>query len=236
MLWYRFLKMERCIFFILFVAGGTFIQAQSDDKRNYYTELTVNNFRDDRSFNQPVDFENPDYSRLNAAVFFATNEQRLKNKLKVLTWSPNLEEMAAMHSEDMKEQGFFNHINPKNRKKKTPEDRARLTGISNPFIAENIATTFGLNYEQNKKVVVKGPGKFSYPGSNDLILPRTYLEVADALVKAWMQSPAHRINILSANAVQLGCGTSMYLDNDFNRMPTFMATQDFQEYEYIKIH
>lgn len=220
--------------FLLFMPGCIIIKAQSGEKRNYYNELMVKNFRQDSSFNQPVDFENPDYSRLNAALFFATNEQRSKNKLKILTWSPKLEKMAAMHSKDMKIQGFFNHLNPKDRKKKTPEDRARLVGISNPLIAENIATTFGMNYEQNRKVVVKGPGKFSYQGSNDLIPPRSYLEVADALVKAWMNSPGHRKNILSANAVQLGCGTSMYLDNDFNRMPTFMATQDFQEYEYIK--
>ena len=82
-------------------------------------------------------------------------------------------------------------------------------------------------------MVPKGPGKFSYPGKNELIEPNTYLMVADALLNAWMHSEGHRKNILSDNALQLGVGTWLFFDKKFNQMPTFMATQNFQEYEKI---
>lgn len=222
--------------FLSFVLAGCFsvsAAAQQKGHPDYYSKLDVYHFREDESLNQPIDFENPDYARLNAAVFFATNEQRLERKLHLLTYSVQLEESASMHSADMFEKNFFGHINQGNRKKRTPNDRARLAGILNPYLTENIATAFGLMYEQNRDVVVKGPGMFSYPGEQELIPPRTYLSVADALLKNWMNSEGHKRNILSGNALQLGCGTYMYLDTDFNMMPTFIATQNFQEYEKI---
>ncbi len=210
------------------------LNAQHQGQEDYYTRLTVKNFRKDSFFNQPVDFSNPDYHRLNAAIFFATNEQRLKKKLPLVSYASRLEEVASMHSKDMCDKNFFNHVNPTDKKKRTPNDRARLHGIDNPYIAENLATAFGLQYDQGRDVIVKGPGKFSYPGKQDLILPNTYLQVADVLINSWMHSEGHRKNILSANALQLGCGTYLFLDKKFNQMPTFMATQNFQEYEKIE--
>ncbi|MBN2212645.1 MAG: hypothetical protein JW723_00245 [Bacteroidales bacterium] len=226
--------MNKHVFSILVLAGCITLAAQQKGNPDYYSRLGVHNFREDESLNQPVDFENPDYPRLNAAIFYATNEQRLQRKLPLLTYSAQLEETASMHSEDMHEKRFFGHINPAYRKERTPNDRARLAGILNPYLTENIATAFGLQYEQNRKVLVKGPGKFSYPDQDVLIPPRTYLSVADALLKNWMNSEGHKKNILSHNALQLGCGTYMYLDSGFNLMPTFIAAQNFQEYEKIK--
>ena len=225
--------MIRCILLIIILACCSSIAAQQNANTDYYSRLTVHDFRKDESLNQPIDFEHPDYPRLNAAIFFATNEQRLQRKLRLLTYSAQLEESAVMHSADMCDKKFFGHINPLDKRKRTPNDRARLAGILNPHLTENIATAFGLEYEQNKDVVVKGPGKFSYPNKGDLLPPRTYLSVADALMKSWMNSDGHKRNILSDKALQLGCGTYMYFDKGFNLMPTFIATQNFQEYEEI---
>jgi uncharacterized protein YkwD len=208
--------------------------AQQKSNDDYYTRLTVDHFRNDISFNQQIDFVHPDYARLNAAIFFVTNEQRLQYRLNLLAYSAQLEETASMHSKDMYDGNFFGHTNPGDRKKRTPNDRARIAGILNPYLAENIATAFGLEYEQDRDVVAKGPGKFSYPNKEELIPPRTYLSVADALLKSWMNSEGHRRNILSDKALQLGCGTYMFHDKNFNLMPTFIATQNFQEYEEIR--
>lgn len=208
--------------------------AQKSNQADYYVRLDVNNFRKDNLLNQQIDISNPDYTRLNAAIFFATNEQRVKHRLPEVTYSAKLEESAFMHSKDMCEKNFFNHNNPRDKKKKTPTDRAKLVGIINPYIAENIATAFGLQYEQGRDVFPKGYGKFSYTSNGDLILPNTYIALADALVKSWMNSEGHRKNILSKNALQLGCGAFLYFDKNFNQMPTFKATQNFQEYEVIK--
>ncbi|MFO7656918.1 MAG: CAP domain-containing protein [Bacteroidales bacterium] len=225
--------MKTILFTVTFFLSLGTLCAQKADSVYYYSKLNVKNFRQDSFFNQAVDFNNPDYSRLNAAVFFATNEQRAKRKLKLLDYSQKLEEMASMHSKEMCEKDFFNHINPKNKKKKTPADRATLAGISNPYIAENIATAFGLQYEPNKNARARGPGKFSYTADGELIPPNSYLMVADMLVKSWMNSEGHRKNILSQNALQLGCGTCLFFDKGFNEMPVFKATQNFQEYERI---
>ena len=225
--------MIRHILIIVLLNGFLFVSAQQKNITDYYTRLTVNNFRKDNSLNQTIDFEHPDYQKLNAAIFFATNEQRRLKKLHLLNYSALLEESAGMHSKDMCDKNFFSHTNPYDRKKRNPNDRARLVGILNPYLAENIATAFGLQYEQDKDVVVKGPGKFSYPNRADLIPPHTYLSVADVLLRSWMNSEGHRRNILSGNALQLGCGTYMYHDKSFNLMPTFIATQNFQEYEVI---
>ena len=225
--------MIRHVLIIILLTGYAYVSAQQKSSADYYTRLTVHNFRKDNSLNQIIDFEHPDYQKLNAAIFFATNEQRRLNKLRLLTYSALLEESATMHSTDMCDKNFFSHTNPRDRKKREPNDRAKIVGILNPHLAENIAKEFGLQYESNRNVRAPEPGKFIYPGETDSIPPHTYLSLADALLKSWMNSKGHRRNVLSDNALQLGCGTYMYHDKGFNLMPTFMATQNFQEYEAI---
>jgi uncharacterized protein YkwD len=50
-----------------------------------------------------------------------------------------------------------------------------------------------------------------------------------------MHSPEHKKNILSQDALELGCGTCFFTDAKFNDMPTFMATQNFQWYEKTRL-
>ena len=138
-----------------------------------------------------------------------------------------------MHSKDMVEMDFFSHFNTHDKKKRDPNARARLVGIRNPFLSENIAETFCLQYKPNKKVFIHGPGNFSYKPDGKLIRPHTYLSLGETLLKMWMDSPEHRENVLSTNALQLGCGVYLYKDKKFNDMPTIMATQDYQWYEPV---
>jgi uncharacterized protein YkwD len=201
--------------------------------QDYYKELTVNTFRKDKRFNDTLDFLHIDRARLNAAIFFSTNEVRVKQKLTELEYSPELENAALLHAEDMVKQGFFSHTNTVNPDRETPNDRARLVGIVNPYIAENIAEDFGLRYQSGTNVYVMGKGEFSYKPGGDLILPHTYLSLAGSLVKRWMNSPEHKRNILSKDALQMGCAVFFFIDEEFNDMPTFMAVQNFQWYEKI---
>lgn len=203
---------------------------------DYYRKFTPENYRQQKEFNETIDFNRPDLTRLNAVLFFATNEIRVKRKLKALEHSPELEAAAVVHSCDMIEHDFFNHFNPSDRKKKTPNDRAVLTGVTNPYIAENIAEEFGLEYKSGVNVYELGKGEFSYQPEGKPIPPRTYLSLAESLVERWMGSPEHRKNILSPDALQVGCGTCFFTDPEFNDMPTFLATQNFQWYEKTKLH
>jgi len=201
---------------------------------SYYKGISPEAFRKDTPGNDTLDFRTIDLPRLNALLFYMTNEIRVKHKLPALEYAKELEDAASMHSRDMVMKDFFSHENPFDGKKKTPGDRALLMGIANPFIAENIAEDFGLQYKSGSDVVVLGKGRFSYTSEENLIPPKTYRMLAGSLLERWMNSPEHRRNILSPDALQLGCGTYFFIDSQFNDMPTFMATQNFQWYEKIQ--
>jgi uncharacterized protein YkwD len=207
---------------------------QNKWKLSDYSKLTINNFRENKLFQETIDFNNIDFARLNAAIFYVTNEVRDKKRLPVLEYSPYLEKSATIHSEDMVKYNFFNHINPKNKKHRDPNDRGTVAGITNPLIAENIIEGYGLVYIAGKSVYKRGPGKFSYTPEGPLIESHTYLSFADEVVDKWMHSKGHRANILSKNNLQLGCGTAFFINGKFNEMPTFMATQNFQQYKKIE--
>ena len=193
-----------------------------------YNSLNVNNFRNYKPFNDTIDINTFKPELLNAAVFFVTNEVRIKHKLSFLKYNAALEATAKMHSEDMAKYGFLDHVDKKNRKHKEPEDRASLSGIANPHIAENIIEGFLLSYKSGEEVIVGRSGEFYRKGETKPIAFQTYLSLADDLVSQWMASPGHRANILAKDAVELGCGCAIYAMKDFNNMPAIKATQNFQ--------
>jgi uncharacterized protein YkwD len=226
----RMLKIYVVLLSLLMHLSCAFTQALE-----YYRDISPKSFRKEKLFNDTIDFMHFDNSRLNAAIFFAANEVRLKNHLNALEFSPELEKTAAMHSADMVDHNFFSHTNPFDRKKETPNDRARLMGIANPFMAENLARGFGLQYKSGVNVYVRGEGRFSYTPGGKLIPSRTYLSLADSFLENWMNSRDHRKNILATEALQMGCGVFFFFDKEFNSMPSIMATQNFQWYERIRL-
>ena len=200
-----------------------------------YQTTTHKNFRNNKLFQQVIAFDQIDYPLLHAAIFFVTNETRVKNKRPPLAFALALERAAHHHSKYMAEQNFFAHENPFSNRRNTAEQRAKLAGIKNPFISENIATHFGIRYKAGTPVyrVDTQQGTFSYEPGGSLIPHHTYLSFAEAIVAQWMDSRPHRANLLSQDAVQLGCGAYFYRDTGFYNMPTFKATQNFQLFHNI---
>ena len=88
---------------------------------DYYQGISRKTFRKDKSFNDTLDFCTIDLSRLNALLFYMTNEIRAKHKLPVLEYSKELEEAASMHSRDMVMKDFFSHNNPFDPKKENSQ-------------------------------------------------------------------------------------------------------------------
>jgi len=217
-------------FIALIALAGNTLFAQTD-----YYSYTLKNFRKANEFNETIDLKNLDLSRLNAVIFYLTNEQRVKKKLNELSYHPKLEESAILHSENMVKYNFFSHYNPKSKKLHDPNDRARYVGIENPFLGENIVESFVLQYKAGDDVYPRGKGIFSYKPDGDPIPPHTYLSLGEAMIDRWMHSPQHRDNILSKKAVQLGCGTAFFLKEDFNEMPAVIATQNFQSFEAVRV-
>lgn len=208
---------------------------QSRWRHSDYQTTTHKNFRSNELFQQAIAFNQIDYPLLHAAIFFVTNETRVKNKRPPLTFALALERAAYLHSKRMVEQDFFSHENPTDKARRTSQQRAQLAGIKNPMIGENIATHFGIQYKANAPIypVDRLKGTFSYEHGGPLIPAHTYLSFAEAIVKQWMDSPAHRENILNRQALQLGCGAYFYHDRAFHNMPKFKATQNFQLYRNI---
>ena len=215
--------------FCLVFSGLSFIEPGNSE--NDYYSYTLDNFRNVEAFNETVDISSADYPRLNAVIFYLTNEARNKKKLPLLQYEVKLEESATLHCNSMVEYSFFDHINPKSKEMRNPNDRARLVGITNPYLAENIMETFVLQYKAGDPVFPGGKGVFRYKEDGDPIQPHTYLSLGEALLKGWLNSTHHKENILSKSAQQLGCGTAFYQNKDFNEMPTVIATQNFQLYE-----
>lgn len=199
-----------------------------------YDEIDHTNFRDYETFHTIIETNKLNTELLNACIFFATNDIRVKKKLSVLEHHPLLEEAAMLHSNEMVELDFFDHTNRKIKAHSEPNDRAQSVGISTPYIAENIIEGFILEYEAGFEVVPYAPGVFINPTSRDTLQARTYLELTDSMLSLWMNSKGHRENILSKEALQLGCGGALYLMRDFNDMPVIRATQCFQWFQVIE--
>jgi uncharacterized protein YkwD len=161
------------------------VDAQRKWDNKLYSKITDATFRNHKLFNSPIKLDKIDYPRLNAAVFYVSNEARLEQGLNELEYQANLEIMAWNHSKSMGKKDFFAHFNEKEKKRKTPEDRARLAGIKNPRIGENLSSTGGYSYA-------------------------SYLELADSIVDGWIDSPPHRKTLYSKGAIQLGCGVYYY--------------------------
>lgn len=216
---------------LLFSAGF----AQTGWHHSDYKNTTYKNFRDHPLFSQTIDFARIDYPLLNAAIFFAANEARVHNGRKPLAFALELERPAFLHAKSMAEQSFFSHENPYDKTRKMPEQRAKLAGIKNPFVAENIATRSGIVYAPNTPfyLIDENQGTFSYSSGGPIIPNHTYLSFAEAIVKQWLDSPGHRRNLLSKDALQLGCGAYFYRDPDFHNMPNFKAVQNFQLFREI---
>jgi len=204
-------------------------------KYSDYTSTDYKNFRNNPIFQQKIDPEKIDYPLANAAIFFMTNEIRVKNGLKPLDYSEELEIAAWHHSKLMAEKKFFSHTNSLDSTRRTPTARGKLAGITNPSLAENIAENFGITYRAGATIYPRNiaNGEFSYTSNGPIIPFHTYLSLAESLVTQWMNSPGHRRNILSGSALQMGCGVYFYRDRGFYNILKCRATQNFQWFKPI---
>jgi uncharacterized protein YkwD len=177
--------------------------SQSLWKLKDYEKWDHMNFRQNQSFNEPFSVSNPDYLLLDAALFFITNEERSKVGIPPMQYHKFLEVAAYNHSLKMATAGFFSHYNSIDSSRYRPGDRGKIAGITNPYIAENIAQEY--------------PKKES-----------TYMQIATSFISQWMNSPGHKENILSKKGRQMGGGT-YYIDNKIYGTQAFQWFEDIIE-------
>jgi uncharacterized protein YkwD len=172
-------------------------QWSSDDYKRYdYERFLAGSLAD-----QPIEAGSIDYPLLNAALFYATNEQRAAHKRPLFKHSPACERAAFGHSRDMVQHQFFSHTSVVKGKEYFGQ-RMAMEGISGGSRAENIFNKYGY-------------------------VPITYAEFARKTVKGWMESPGHRDNILNRAYRYLGCGAYYHEARSTNRFLRFMCTQNF---------
>ncbi len=186
----------------------------------------------DPRFQEPLRFADLDYPRLHAAMFYATNAVRVRRGSTPLTHHPLLEKAAWRYAERMVEKNFMDHVDPYAAAHlRTPDQRMRAAGVANAMPAENLASYFGIQYQQPEPVYVLpgGKGQFSRTRNGRPIPNHTYRSFAEAAVDFWMSSPKHRANILAKEALELGCGAAFFWDA--NGFPKFKLVQLYQLYQ-----
>lgn len=175
-----------------------------------------------------VKFSKIKYPLLEAAVFYFTNEERRKAGIPMLQFNISLETAARDHAADMTTYSFFDHTSPVQGKTNL-SDRVELAGFDWTCIGENIAVSYGIEYEGGRGVYTPdvNNGYFSYEYRGDKILPHTYIGFAQNIVRQWMNSTLHRENILSVDFKYLGIGLSHLKDINFYSMDKFYGVQVF---------
>ncbi len=93
--------------FLLFLFVICISAGRISDEQDYYSGYTHENFRTDKRYSEMLDLAHPDLPRLQAVLFFLTNEIRAKYNLPPLPYSIELEETAHMHAVDMVKAGIF---------------------------------------------------------------------------------------------------------------------------------
>ena len=148
-----------------------------------------------------------DKIKLELQIHHLTNQHRVENGLKQLSWDDELTAIARNHSQDMALRDYFSHDNPRGQ---DPTDRATSQGyrcekmVGNLIyygVAENI-------FQNNLYDAVWYTN--GIPMSYDW---NTLDEIAQSTVNGWMDSLGHRQNILTKTYDSEGIGVAIAEDD-----------------------
>ena len=180
-----------------------------------YVFVDWTNFEKVEFFRADLDLQQVDYNLLNAGVFYYSNQYRTSKNLEPFIFSPALRDASQIHSIEMINRGFFDHVHSRNRHLRTPVDRARYFNYPNDYVGENIAIESVLE-------------NYTYGSNGEKIDFRSYLEISKSIVDGWIKSKPHRKNLLDKNYKYLGCGIAIDRTTiSKNKLPEAYATQSF---------
>lgn len=187
--------------FIQTIPGFTQNTSFEDD---LYTGLTWQEFYKRADANRALDPAHVDLHLFDAALVFASNKVRQQNGKKPLAYQSKLRDAAFTHSYLMVKQNFFDHVNPKPGPYATMSSRISNFGFNGQEMGENIAK-----------------------GYIDLSKQKTYIQVAEDVIKQFMNSPPHKANLLKTSFQWVGEGAYFYAKPDNAQFWYFCVTQDF---------
>jgi uncharacterized protein YkwD len=216
-------------YLFLFLLIPTTIFAQRD---SIFYKMSATNFMKMPEVNLPIDAKKPNELLLDAALFHATNEQRVKNNFPAFQYSSLIHKAAIGHSEAMIERDFYNHDNPYSPANRRMQERILLYTTEFKRMAENIAQHDVLGGTDNQYCFQNpkyGEDYMYVSCDKKKVIPmRTYAELARAVVNGWMNSPHHRENIMNPKLTVMAC-SGRFSKNPFktSRSPFARITQDF---------
>ena len=139
-----------------------------------------------------------DAADLARRVHGATNEARRRQGVAELAWDGRLVPVAAGHSRDMAQRGFFDHVTPDGL---TPNDRAGREGVDcraalgagreRVGVLENLYKTSRWTSWTERTVGGRTTRDYAW---------QTAGEITRAVVDGWLESPGHRRNLLDPTA------------------------------------
>ncbi len=215
------------LFFITTILTVSSLYAQYD-YQDYYNKEISKDIKSHFRSNEKVNELHFDSLLLDALIFSLTNEERLSHNMSELNFYNSLYSSANLHSFLIIKHDFFNHINKKNKKWKTPSDRVFYFDDSYFTLAENILENnilahqgdvlkYRIDYLEDSSIVYKDL-------NGQCIENLSYIDLAKRLVSQWMNSPPHRANILNDSFTHFACACSINID----RQPILIrCTQNF---------
>jgi len=136
---------------------------------------------------------------LEARIHELINAEREKKKLRPLKFEERLAQIGRLHSRDMFDRKFFDHIDPNG---KGPTARGRARGYTcRRFQGEYITEGLSENIFQNNLY-----NRVIFHGKEATYEWNTTEDIAQSTVKGWMNSFGHRHNILMPTFQREGIG------------------------------
>ncbi len=160
-----------------------------------------------RAVRQPLPLDALDHDLLAAALFHEANRHRRKLGYPSLRHLPPLDDAARLQARAMAAHQRVSHEHPTSSALRRPYDRVSSVGLRPRFVAENVASAFGLQYEARRRFYTRREGGrtlFSYRPDGPALPLHTYASFAVTIVDQWMGSPGHRANILANEAAFMG--------------------------------
>ena len=151
---------------------------------------------------------------LEKTIFSLTNEFRKTFKVGELREINEISEIARAHSMDMRVRGFFSHDNPDG---ESPTDRARKASFSGLSKSPDGKPRHG--FSENIGRVGRYTSIEQSTRKNKVIGRRIHWQsevmLARQIIKGFIDSPAHKKNLLDPTKAYIGVGVHVYREHVF---------------------
>ena len=151
---------------------------------------------------------------LEKTIFSLTNEFRKTLKVGELREINEISEIARAHSVDMRVRGFFSHDNPDG---ESPTDRARKAAFSGLSQSPDGKPRHGFSENIGR---VGRYTSIEQSTRNDKVIGRrirwqSEVMLARQIIKGFIDSPAHKKNLLDPTKAYIGVGVHVYREHVF---------------------